>query len=218
MFSIYAGAWDVNSRKINYSEALENFCQFAGRDGEVKIAVPTDDTDGTFETLYKWKELYHPFSNILEIFLYRTEKNIPNVHEILKNAALKECCSDIVIGADMEDRFCLWQKDRWIELSDKLMETDHLASFIPSFNLQGDLEHYSSVEDKWHLHKRNDSSINSDGYVVDSSGKTLNTIMLCSTYHPEFLKKYDIPFVFNLKYLNSKPTSELLKHNLELWK
>ena len=234
MFSIYTSAIDVNKRGLDYADALNNFCRFASQDGEVKIAVSTNETDNTYETLYKWKELHHPFSNNLEIFFYRANDNTPNLDGVLKNGALQESCKDIGIGVDFNDRLCYWQIERWEELAQILMETYHTAVFIPSFQLGKDTSHFRSVENRWHIHKREGARIGivdfakleggqydprqSDGYdLINSEDKLFNTIALCQTYTPGFFTKHNIPFTFNVSNLGKASDSDQ-PHNLQLWK
>ena len=232
MFSIYTTAFLVNKNEFDYQEALFNFCQFAGQDGEVKVAVPTEDEDGTFDTLYKWKEANHPFSANLEIFSYKIEKSNPGFDGELKNAALQECTKEICIGIDLDERLCLWQRERWVELANILLETDHSAVFIPSVDLYKDVNHYRCINHKWYLHKRagayrgvvdfgrldngHHDIKQSDGCeLINKDGKLFHSVMLCNNYNPDFLQANNIPFVFHLGYLD---LDNRILRNKNFWK
>lgn len=233
MFGIYTVADRVVERGVDYDSALHNFCSFAGQGGQVQVAVPMEDTDGTFEALSIWKEFYHPFSRVLDIFLFKYDNNSPDYYGKMKNAALQELCTDMVIGAEIEDRFCLWQRERWVELSNIMLESDYLAAMIPCVNLANGERNYSDVSLKWSLHRRKGlrlgipnyakkengeiDGISKDGLdLIDSDGNFPNMIYLTRDTTPSFLLANRIPFVFNLSKVNT--ITESKPHNLELWR
>lgn len=232
MFSIYTTAFLVNQNQFDFSDAITNFCHFAGQDGEVKVAVPISDTDNTYESLQKWKRDNAGLSSNLEIFYANAFKADPDFDGKLKNFALQSCVGPLCIGIDLDERLCFWQRDRWIQLGNTLLESPYDAAFIPSIDLYQDFQHYKEINHKWYLHKRlgtfrgvvnfarlengHHDIDKSDGCeLINANGDLVKAVLLCQDYTPSFLQKNQIPFVYHLGHVDIE--NRLLR-NRNFWK
>lgn len=232
MFSIYTSAFLVNKNQFDYSEALTNFCHFAGQDGEVKVAVPFKDEDQTYEALQNWKRDNAGLSANLEVFYANTDRTDPDFDGKLKNFALQECIGPLCIGIDLDERLCFWQRDRWIELGNFLLNSTKSSVLVPSIDLYQDYEHYKGINHKWYLHKRtglfrgvvnfarlddghHDITKSDSCELIDINGDLASSILLCQDYTPEFLKRERIPFVYHIGHVDLE--NRILR-NKNFWK
>jgi hypothetical protein len=126
---------------------LNNFSVWAD---EVVVAT-IEDNDNTFSFLTEKQKDFPKLRVIKTNFKQFT----PTFDGDLKNAALQTCSGDILLQLDFDEKMSLHNLEYWDKLAEILLESDTFeAAFIPSVNLYGDKEHFSSFTSKWYLHKR----------------------------------------------------------------
>jgi hypothetical protein len=145
--SIYTTLFNYSSNKFNVDSHLDNFSVWAD---EVVVAT-IEDADGTYEYLVENKKDYPK----LRVIRTELKQFTPTFDGDLKNAALQACGGDILLQLDFDEKMSLHNLEYWDKLSEIILESDVFqAAFIPSINLYGDKEHFSSFTSKWYLHKR----------------------------------------------------------------
>lgn len=145
--SIYTTLFNYKLNKFNVDEHLNNFSVWAD---EVVVAT-IEDTDDTLGFLTEKQKIFPK----LRVIKTNLKQFTPTFDGDLKDAALQSCGGDILLQLDFDEKMSLHNLEYWDKLSEILLESDTFeAAFIPSVNLYGDKEHFSSFTSKWYLHKR----------------------------------------------------------------
>ena len=151
MFSIYSSAFNVIKNSFDYKEAVENFCSFAE---EVVICVNQSE-DSSLEAFEELKKEYKNLKIVSSNFSYED----PLLDGKIKNEALQNTSFEYKIGLDMDERIPIRHKDRWIKISNFMLDYQEIAGFlIPSVDLWKDELHTQADPNKnknfkWYLHK-----------------------------------------------------------------
>lgn len=155
-FSIYTTCYLVNKNKFSFLANIDNFFRFAGPEGEVIIGTCEEGiTDGTLDILNRLIE-YNNLNNV-KIVVSKDIRFSQNTFDgDLKNFALQNTKHPIKIQMDMDESFVLSQRNKWINYSVSLLNSDYQAIFVPSIDVYGDIAKIRAnhqIGQKWRIHK-----------------------------------------------------------------
>lgn len=153
--SIYTTCYLVNQNKFNFLKNLVNFSQFAD---EVIVGTTAEGiTDGTLDTLNKFIS-DNKLSNVSVVVSQDILFSDNKFDGAIKNFALSKTSHDICIQMDLDEFIPLWQKDRWVDLSDKLLQSSYDALLVPTIDVWGKetrIKQDSNIGYKFRIHKPN---------------------------------------------------------------
>lgn len=156
MFSIFTTAYNLRLCSFDYELALSNFCQFAGVDGEVVVAVPKIPSDDSLDLLLRYR-IDNKIDN-LKIFLCEFSPDDPEFDGKTKNFALENCSKDVCIQMDLDELFILSQRDKWTEYANFLQyQQDFKCFMIPILEPWGDVSKIKEdhgVKFKFRMHSK----------------------------------------------------------------
>lgn len=229
----YTSAFNVIKNNFDYKSAIENWIKISNR---ISIAINTSE-DNTFEA---FEELYEKYPKQISIFKTDISYDDPDFDGKIKNLALQDCKTEVVLGLDLDERIPTHLNHRFQLYAECLKDDDTFGCYmLPSIDIYKDINHFSKIGHKWYLHKRNGCyrgtvyfAKNKDGThdiaksdsceLIDKHGNLINSRYFPS-HNPrintpnEQLKNIlqnHIPYVIHLGYLDLQKRYEL---NQNFW-
>lgn len=226
--SIYSTAFNAIRNNFDYQGAIRNWSLYAD---EISIAINTSD-DNTFKVIKEFVD-----GNSYPVKLTKTEISYddPLAYGKIENAALQACTGDLLIQANLDER---WRIDLKLisDLYSFLKNSGAKAFFVPTIDLYGNADSYVNVGKKWYWHlpglKRGavkfgikedghpDYSKTSSDELLDQNGDLVPTISLLDDLSIESIQKYvanGMPITYHLGYLNLKDRAERAKWWKDFW-
>ena len=229
--SIYSTLFNYKTNKFNVDEHLVNFSVWPD---EVVVAT-IEDEDDTYGFLQEKKKEYPK----LKVIKTKLKRFTPTFDGELKNAALQACSGDILLQLDFDEKMSVFNVGEWDSLAEiLLLSEDFSAAMVPSLNLFGSEESFSSFTQKWYLHKRglyrgvvnfaknsngtHDTNKSDSCELIDANGDLVPSMryfdedLFKSKYGAcEFIKEHKLPFVFHYGWIDLDRRVEL---NKNFWK
>lgn len=212
-YSIYASCFDINKNNFNYwKTTIPKWIEFIdnGEKGEIIITV-NKDNDGTKEILKSY------FLDRIKIIETSFDYEDYAFDGKIKNAGLQECKHDVCLGLDL-DEYPSPNQISWENIASKLLASNLDAIFIPSVDLCKNLNSYKSIGVKWYMHKRglhrgiweqaklNNGKIDikkSDTCeLLNDKDELCKAAFLINQLSILNIKKYDLPFIIHLGWLD----------------
>jgi len=240
MISIYTSAFNVIKNQFDYIGAIDNFTKIAD---ETVVAINTsqDLSYNAFEKLFEANDEARqkdPTIGHIKILKTNFSYKDPDLDGKVKNAALQHCKHDICLGIDLDERININQKSIFETYAKHLKnESPYGCTMLPVINLYGDLKHYTDINNKWYLHKREGvfrgtfaGAKNKDGTHDISKSDSCELInkngCLIPSWSPlsgieneeiklRILQEDDVPFIVHLGYLN---LNQRATRNKNFWK
>lgn len=239
--SVHSIFFNVIKTKLEYKDALTNFCQFGD---EVVICVnipPEEIDDGTWDAFNQWK-IDNQAKNLK---LIKTTFSINDIFWFgkLKNTALQATKYNYKVLLDGDERVPVRDKNRWLAEGKKLQASKYKGILIPSLDLYGDLysirwDEEKNFLNKWYLHLpgcfrgavrqgvlpngKINYKITSTDELIDENSNVYMCPFLVSKeiimsrnrdLYLDFIKNHGI-FVFHLGYVDLEYKAKI---NLEVW-
>lgn len=229
--SIYTTLFNYQLNKFDVDSHLNNFSIWAD---EVVVAT-IEDSDDTHEFLLEKQKTFPK----LRIVKTNLKQFTPTFDGDLKDSALQSCVGDILLQLDFDEKMSVHNLEYWDKLSEILLESDVFqAAFVPSVNLYGDKQHFSSFSPKWYLHKQGlkrgvvNFAKNADGThdtnksdsceLINTQGDLVPTFMYFdSSLHPSltdaanFLREQNLPYVVHYGWIDLNRRVEI---NRNFWR
>lgn len=132
-YSIYTSAFNLIKNSFHFwRKSLPNFSQFAGKDGEVVIAVNKSEDD----TLDILKSFITEYPNIKLITTDYSYDDITFDGKI-KDAALQATKNPVKISMDLDETVLLSGKDKWDFYANELLNSKYQCVMLPTLDLWG---------------------------------------------------------------------------------
>lgn len=227
----YTSAFNVIKNNFDYKSAIDNWVKICSK---ISIAINTSD-DETFEA---FEELFEEYPNKLSIFKTNISYDDPDFDGKIKNEALQNCSSDIVLGLDLDERVPVHLTRRLYLYGESLLDNDNVDCYmLPSIDIYKDMEHFSKVGWKWYLHKKKgcyrgtvNFAKNDDGThdieksdsceLINKNGDLVKSMAIPSylpriVSEPEKLRlvlNNNVPYIVHLGYVDLQRRHELSKN------
>jgi hypothetical protein len=229
--SIYTTLFNFKSFSFNPKDVLANFSVWAD---EVVVATIEDD-DNTYKSLLELTRFFPK----LKVIKTNLQRFTPTFDGDLKNAALQATTGDILLQLDFDEKMSTHNLLMWDKLSEMILSNkDIKAAFIPSINLYGDKQHFSSFTSKWYLHKRglkrgvvnfakkadgtHDIGKSDSCELLDQDGNLVQTFRFfdeslfdSKESAAQFLKDQDLPYVIHYGWIDLHRRADI---NKQFWK
>lgn len=204
MFSLYVSAFNIECGMFDWKNTLDKFANWGE---ELVIGTTNDSNDNTVSLL---KDYVYSKDNVK---LVETDYKLDSAlfDGQIKDAALQATTEPGKILLDLDEILTMSQKPLWIKYFNILQESPYDGFLIPSINLTGSLQTYSTIGYKFYLHKsglrrgvwkyaqNRDGSIDiskSDSTeIITSTGDLAKCNMLPNNI--EILRTGEIPYVFH---------------------
>lgn len=150
--NIYTSAFNVIKNNFDYKSAIDNFLglvTFKKGNGKVVIAVNKSE-DNSLESITE----YCKGKNV-KIIDCNISYNNPRLDGLIKDVALQNCESEIVIGLDLDERIPSFQFQTWYDYAEYLNSVNSIdCIMIPSLNIYKEEKYVKNIIQKWYLHKK----------------------------------------------------------------
>ena len=226
--SVYTSLFNYDKGLFDLVDAFDNWSNYAN---EIVVSTFEDQHDEImFECIDAASQVKKDF-NLKIVSTKDTDLNDPLFDGKLKDLALKNCSSEIVIQQDADERIGGLKK-YWLEISKNLLQVLFPVSvFIPVIDLYKDYKHYKSLSYKWYIHTKRETNrgvVNfarrEDGTVdVDKSDSCElindNGDLIPSTTDHRFVNTNDVnfPHVIHLGYVDLNNRCKNNKFREKCW-
>jgi len=227
-FSIYTSLYNLSGGFIDYNAALDNFCSFAE---EVVVGTTTDSKGNTIELLQE----YQKSNSKVKLAITDFKLDTAEFDGQIKNAALKLCTKKFCILLDGDERLVISDKNKWIELANKLESSSFEAVMIPVIDLFNSEKEYKSIGRKWYLHRNNptftrgivnfakkqdgnlDHSKSDTCELLNEDGNLVKAALIEQTLTVEEIKDKDVPYILHYGYLDKENRLKSNKFWQPIW-
>lgn len=149
-YSIYSSYFQIIENQFDYEFHVDNFCEFAGSEGNVTICCNTS-TDNSLEKLQNLTKKYKNLEIIESDFSY----DDPGLDGKCKNFALQHTKNPIKLHLDGDEAINLSLRDSVDSISKYFLNSNYQAIMLPVVNLYKSKDSYKDINFKWRLHKSN---------------------------------------------------------------
>ena len=214
-YSLYTSCFNIVKNNFNYwQDTIPKWLEFInyGENGEIVIAINKSE-DKTLEVIKdKFKE-YSCIKFVESNFDY----NDYAFDGKIKNTALQNCVNEICIALDL-DEYPSPNKNSWENIASQFLNSNFEAVFIPVIDLCKSEKYIKSIGSKWYMHKQGlnrgvwDQAKLENGKIdikrsdtcelLNKDGDLCLAIPLVRELSLGLIKKYDLPFIVHLGWLN----------------
>lgn len=229
-YSIYTSCFNIIKNNFNYWEfTIPKWLDFLenGEKGEVVICINSSEDD----TLKIIKDKFSS-NNAIKIIESSFDYTDYSFDGKIKNQALQNCKYEICLGLDL-DEYLSPNKESWDSFASQLLQSNYRSLFIPVVDLCKGEDYYKSIGFKWYMHKQGlkrgvwpyaklnngkiDVNKSDTCELLDEDDNLVQTASLIDKPNVELLKKYDLPFVIHLGWLNWANRKEQNKTWQPVW-
>ena len=227
--SIYTSLFNIPKYFPKFRENFTNYLLLAD---ELVIATIKDNPEDYALLIEESKK-----DSRIKVILTDLVKFHPDFDGALKNAALQECSGDILIQLDGDEKISDYNVEEWRKYCEQLLKNPYFqAYYVPSINLHKDVTQFSSIGQKWYVHKRglfrgvvkfarradgtHDTSASDSCELIDKQGNLVLTGEIAPRNrfsleeYAEWLKSNNLPVIFHYGYSDLDRRIEI---NRDFW-